>query len=144
MTTIILQMGISKIIILDLWIALLDGGLARSGSRDAFYYKKSKSLIKKQMKQWNIFQKAFWLYSPELTHTSKYRNIFYAIRILNIFLVMLYLLLFALNRNYSIDEIVASVIIIRALLINGILLVLSIHSSLKGPAKGNPKGWNFD
>ena len=61
MITIILQVGLSKIIILDLWIALLDGGLARSGSRDAFCYKKSKSLIKKQMKQLNILKKVLWL-----------------------------------------------------------------------------------
>ena len=43
MIAIILKIGIFKIIILDLWIALLDGGLARSGSRDAFCYNKGKS-----------------------------------------------------------------------------------------------------
>ena len=144
MITLLSKIGITRIMIFDLWISFLDEGLARTGNRDAFYYKKSKTLIKKQMKQMNKFEKAFWVYRLELTNTQKYAKLFYYIRALNLFFVILYLALFAITKKYGIDSIVGIIIILRSSLVNGILLVINIISYMKGPPKGDPKAYNFD
>lgn len=136
----ILQIGIPRYFIADLWLAFCTGSWARIGNRDAFDYKKSNTRIRKQKKELNIFQKLFWIYSDKYTHVPKYRNMFYAFRIANISLVILYLILFIFKVN---PTIIAIVIEIRMIFVSGLLFVFTIINRLKGRAKKNA-GWNLD
>ncbi len=68
---------------------------ARLGARDAFEYKKSNSLIKKQKQQYKAWRNMFRVYPKEDTFAPRHSKLFYIVRIVNFIFVLIVIILVA-------------------------------------------------
>lgn len=126
-------------------IAILLAAIARSGMRDAFFYKKTKRQKKIEWAALSAKQKLTLPFSAlKPTNAPHHMRLFWTFRLSNGLLIALISIVVLATKTiyYRLEPYANLFILIKALLVDFPFLVYSIfHPS------GNPesaKGWNFD
>lgn len=85
--------------VVDIWLFLSVGFIARCGCRDAILYKHSKSWEKKFVKNLSATERLLQLYPESFCFAPRHLKIFQIIRIVNALAVIISILLFTLKND---------------------------------------------
>ena len=134
---------LKSVICIDLICSLFVSFSARVGNRDAFYFKKSKSRIRKQEKELTKFQRVFWAFSLELTFVPNYCKLFYTVRILEMFFSLMVLVVLLLRTYFVCSKFLLILVLVREICINIPFIAFSFYNNICYRDPKNVKGWGF-
>ncbi len=123
-------------IIIDELIAVMMSYIARLGMRDAFEYKKSKTRLKKEYKQYSFWRHITKIYPPGDSFAPKHMKAFLIFRITNL-IIMIFIFVFSLiaQKHGALQHVLSVIVTIKMIMIYGpffvYILFLAVNSSGK-------------
>ncbi len=131
------------VLILDVVFSLLEGLGARRDCRYAFYYKKSKTKVKKDLKERTNAQKIFGIYNMEQCKVPHYLKMFYGIRIFEPVYSAIIVLLYSSGNSETVSRLVLILVLFRFLFISIPYDIFFFYCNIIYRNPKDIKGWGY-